>query len=1166
MYIKALAIHGFKSFRDPERITSFSPAQNVVVGRNGSGKSNFFAAIRFVLGDAYTANLTREERQALLYDGSGAVSTTLSASVEITFDNSDGRFPVSGDEVVLRRTVSLTRDDYMVDRKSATKQDVANLLESAGFSTSNPYYIVPQGRITYLTNATDAERLDVLKDVAGTRAYERRRAESVEIMRSTDARYQGSSELLAQLDTRLAELAHEQGELEKFYARDRERRCLEYTIYQRELTDVSDMLEALESERRRDVDESNARRAQWAQRDHALAEQEAQHAHVQQQMEQLALDQAQLEQERRELSKAQAQLDSELDEVDVPSDRTALEARLAELSSAMDEREKTLAEQTKQYADVMHELDTRSAVFQQSRTRSAALYAKQARAARFQSVAERDAALSEQLGELSRQSEELQAATRDAEAALEAARAQHARHTDERTAFETELADRGVRLASLQDEWRALSDERDALLEQKKELWKQETKTAAQLTHARDELSTAQRSLIGTMDRATAAGLQTVEALAAREQIQGVYGPLYQLFRVDERYKTAVEATAGASLFHVVVDTDETAARLLALLQQEKSGRVTFMPLNRLRPPDTPYPQAPDAVVMLRKLSFDEHLLPAFKQVFGKTIICPRLDIAAAYVRSAQGLNAVTLDGDQVDRRGALSGGFHDPSRSRLDAVHRVQRALSRVEAGETQAAHIRDELHTLEQKATQMYSDMLRLESERHQLHESRNAAQHELTWLRRSETDAKAREERMEHAVAQRRVEETALATRRAALEQEMGTPLDEGLSAHESSELQELMAQQQREEAALADLTRTSLALAESTSALSSELDEVLRRSHADLVSRAERLQDAPRPSGETAHALSQARTANAQRIAETQQQYDALATDLAELERTMHAARAHDDAHAEDVAQQQHAAERLAARKQRLESRREKINERIRDLGVLPEEAFQKFQPRSTEQLAAQLQKVRASLDEVAHVNKRAVEQFHAFSKQRDALVQRHADLAASHASITELIAVLDARKHAALGATCEHVAQHFRTIFAELVPGGRGELVLRDDGVALHVAFHPNQEHMRMAQLSGGQKSLVALAFVFAIQQSDPAPFYLFDEIDANLDTQYRTAVAQKVHALSRDAQFIATTFRPELVERADKHFGVLFGPQKVSAIVEISQREATEFVEASAQA
>lgn len=241
---QALTIHGFKSFRDTVLVDGLSPRANVVVGRNGSGKSNFFAAIRFVLGDAYTS-LSREERHALLYDASGATSTTLSAYVEIVFDNRDARFPVGGDEIVLRRTISLAKDEYTIDRRSATKAEVANLLESAGFSRSNPYYIVPQGRITHLTNASDAERLALLKDVAGTQVYEQRRAESMELLRATDTRYNGSSDLLAQIDARITELSREQSELQKFHERDRERRALEYTIYQRELAELAEALEAV---------------------------------------------------------------------------------------------------------------------------------------------------------------------------------------------------------------------------------------------------------------------------------------------------------------------------------------------------------------------------------------------------------------------------------------------------------------------------------------------------------------------------------------------------------------------------------------------------------------------------------------------------------------------------------------------------------------------------------------------------------------------------------------------------------------------------------------------------------------------------------------------------------------------------------------------------------
>ncbi|KAI7902916.1 RecF/RecN/SMC [Cokeromyces recurvatus] len=118
MYIKQVIIQGFKSYKDQTTIDPFSPKHNVIVGRNGSGKSNFFAAIRFVLGDAYQ-NLSKEERQSLLHEGVGAA--TISAFVEIIFDNSDNRFPTGKDEVILRRSIGLTLDEYSLDRKAITE-------------------------------------------------------------------------------------------------------------------------------------------------------------------------------------------------------------------------------------------------------------------------------------------------------------------------------------------------------------------------------------------------------------------------------------------------------------------------------------------------------------------------------------------------------------------------------------------------------------------------------------------------------------------------------------------------------------------------------------------------------------------------------------------------------------------------------------------------------------------------------------------------------------------------------------------------------------------------------------------------------------------------------------------------------------------------------------
>ncbi|KAJ2361234.1 Structural maintenance of chromosomes protein 3, partial [Coemansia sp. RSA 2611] len=237
---------GFKSYKDETTTDPLSPHHNVVVGRNGSGKSNFFAAVRFVLSDAYTS-LGREERQSLLHEGTGP--STMSAYVEVVFDNSDNRFPTGKDETVIRRTIGLKKDDYSLDRKSSTKSEISNLLESAGFSRSNPYYIVPQGRITSLTHAKDAERLALLKEVAGTRVYESRRESSLKIVEETERTRAKITEDLALIEERLGELDAEKEELDKYRALDRERRCMEYAIYSLEQEDVVEQLDEIDIKR-----------------------------------------------------------------------------------------------------------------------------------------------------------------------------------------------------------------------------------------------------------------------------------------------------------------------------------------------------------------------------------------------------------------------------------------------------------------------------------------------------------------------------------------------------------------------------------------------------------------------------------------------------------------------------------------------------------------------------------------------------------------------------------------------------------------------------------------------------------------------------------------------------------------------------------------------------
>ena len=173
MHIKQVIIEGFKSYKEQFALEEFSPRLNVVVGANGSGKSNFFHAVRFVLTDIHV-QLRAEDRRSLLHEGAGHAVPR--ATVEVVFCNRDGRLPIDRDEVRLSRRVDLRGDSFSLNGKAVNREEVQSLLESAGLSRANPYYVVQQGRITQMTTMTDPQRLDLLKEIGRAREGEARLA------------------------------------------------------------------------------------------------------------------------------------------------------------------------------------------------------------------------------------------------------------------------------------------------------------------------------------------------------------------------------------------------------------------------------------------------------------------------------------------------------------------------------------------------------------------------------------------------------------------------------------------------------------------------------------------------------------------------------------------------------------------------------------------------------------------------------------------------------------------------------------------------------------------------------------------------------------------------------------------------------------------------------
>ncbi|KAH7334862.1 structural maintenance of chromosome protein 3 [Rhizoctonia solani] len=1166
MYIKTLTIQGFKSYRDQTAIEPFSPGHNVVVGRNGSGKSNFFAAIRFVLSDAYTS-MSKQERQSLLHEG---VSTaqTMSAYVEIVFDNSDNRFPTGKETVILRRTIGLKKDEYSLDKKSASKGDVMNLLESAGFSRSNPYYIVPQGRITSLTNAKDHERLALLKEVAGTKVYEQRRVESLKIMEETDAKRSKIAELLSYIATRLEELEGEKDELKEFHNADRERRCLEYALYTRELEEVANSLEQLEEERKQEIHTANTARTSFTQREEQLATLERQISSHRQTLAILGSTRPALRVDLADLTATRAKAQLAIQDLQERGEmgeqrREQMQAELETVEARAAEVEASLAEIQPEWEEVVEKEKEEKRLMDDAQTRLGALHAKQGRISRFSSRAERDNYLRAEIKGLKTAEEAVVQSLNTAEEEINSTREKI--EDVQRRAIESreQVQEKGSLLTELGEEIVQKNAKKAKLVEQRKELWREDTKYEQLVGSARDELHATQRALAGMMDRDTGSGLRAVDRIAEQLGLEGVHGPLYRLFEIpDKKYSTAIEQTAGNSLFHVVVDTDATAQKVLEVLQREKSGRVTFMPLNRLKPKPIPFPQAPDALPLIDRLQFDPLHRRAFEQVFGKTAVCENLQVAAAYVRS-HGLNTITLEGDKVDRKGALTGGYHDVRRSRIETIRAVKHWTQKYEADSKILAEIKAQDAQLEQEITKLTGEIQVLTSKRAQAQAIRAGLADEAYSLDAEKTRLVAHIEQLEKAKAEQR------------------RTAGKG-GGHE--------------EKALLEVGKQKTELGTRKNMLEIELSESLKRKRDELRTKIDSLAHVDTDDLESTGADLTAKTQELEalndsiatlqdRITETEAEHDKLTSEMNKLIAQVEKLQSQQVEDSRGISRQQKSTERYLTKRQVLLTRKDECNTKIRDLGVLPEEAYEKYVNERMDKLVKRLHNAKENLKKFAHVNKKAFEQYTNFTKQREQFIKRREDLDESAKSIEELIESLDRQKDEAIERTFKQVSKNFEEVFEKLVPAGRGRLIMQkrldmdqedeDDeeagqqssidnytGVSIKVSFNSKvDEGLRIQQLSGGQKSLVALATVFAIQKCDPAPFYLFDEIDANLDAQYRTAVASMIHELSSNAQFITTTFRPEMLVRADKFYGVLFNNQKISSIRSITREEAQEFVE-----
>ncbi|XP_063994564.1 structural maintenance of chromosomes protein 3-like [Diachasmimorpha longicaudata] len=618
---------------------------------------------------------------------------------------------------------------------------------------------------------------------------------------------------------------------------------------------------------------------------------------------------------------------------------------------------------------------------------------------------------------------------------------------------------------------------------------------------------------------------------------------------------------------------------------QRLPGEVTFMPLNRLHVKSIDYPDTSDAIPMISKLNYDGKYDRAMRYIFGKTLICRNLEAATNLARTS-GLDCVTLEGDQVSSKGSLTGGYFNTLRSRLEIQKTRSELMAQINTMENELSNLRDEIKKADQNISSYVSEMQRTETKNSKAKDIYDKMKAEIRLMK----------EELSAIERYRTPKERSLAQCTSNLEAMRATK--EGL---ESELHQDLMAQlsvaDQRQVDTLNDEIRTLTKENKEAFAKRMRLEAEKNKLENLLTNNLHRRKD------ELVQALQEISVEDRQRQLETckaqlsdiEKRLVKVNADFKTMNERVGGATKKQKAEAAEVekwkAKEKEVQEKiesdakdlekLASKQNILQQKIAECTQKITELGALPSpEAYEKFGNMSTKQLFKEMEKANNQLKKYSHVNKKALDQFMSFSDQKEKLVKRKEELDRGDEKIKELMNVLEMRKCEAIQFTFKQVSKYFSEVFKKLVPTGHAQLVMKtadgeegdDDtstaadsdrfiGVGIRVSFTGQKAEMReMNQLSGGQKSLVALALIFAIQKCDPAPFYLFDEIDQALDAQHRKAVADMIHELSSDAQFITTTFRPELLQHANKFYGVKFR-NKVSHVECVTREEAADFVE-----
>ncbi len=1181
MHLKKLEIQGFKSF--PEyTLIEFDEGMTAVVGPNGSGKSNVTDAVRWVLGEQSVKSLRGGKMEDVIFNGTQSRKPMNYAEVSITLDNSDKYIDYEYDEIqITRRLYRSGESEYQINKVNCRLKDIIRLFLDTGLGKDG-YSIVGQGKVDEVLSTKSEDRRRVIEEASGIVKYKVRKDEAERKLNSTEQNLTRIDDILNELTERvgpLKEQAEKAAQYHKAYEalKENDIAMLVRKIDDAEnaMGDSSDIKKKLEEE----IKEQEDRYLDLRNSNSELSE------------ESERLDEK-IEDKRQELSDVTEEYHDISVEIKVCEERIKqLETRSGEIEDEVgnfNEDLKKLRDDHKKHSDKADQL-----------LKQASEEKKKAEDA----VLER-----EQLLEKFRDSEESQnKIKRDIESKTNELIDTKDRINTSNTRIDS-LKERLDELSSARESYIQSSEELKAGIKKADELWREMMEKEGEVTSDIEQRNEKIKSLSKKESKMLAdyesmnrkflsdkSRLKTLNELEKRKEgyqesvrrlmneaeadpsvKKGIFGIIGDLISTDKKYDIAVETALGNAIHNVVTRKEQDAADLIRILKERHLGRVTFLPIENIKPRSIERNTLSDAKrqagfigVASDLVECDKEIRDIIENLLGKIIICDDMDSARTIARAvSHSVKVITLSGDSVNPGGSLTGGsIRKDSVGILGRSREIEDLKKDIDKQEQDLSVIEAQRQLLDEESGDLKREIAQLEEQLKYFSMERVKAETEYRNLNSRSEDLDSSIKDIEAQIGDISTEKLRLeddleelVTIAKETEGELSDFRDDILKSDNiAKEFNDKLDILRDRISAMRTESERILAERNGVMQLASHIKEEIARKEYDLNSRISENEEIRKEASEIRDQLKshlEKREKLAVKNTELSEKVKELSTRKSEIDKNL-------SGFVSRLTEINDVLTNLRNRHNALINKYEKY---INDIDLSKNRLWEDYEttydnvkgkyPEVTNiaETGKIITKLRNEIKGLGPVNLAAIDEYKEVSERFEFLTSQRDDIATAKANLEKVIADLVEEMKKQFVSQFTVINENFKTVFTDLFNGGSAEIILENEEDVLNCnieikAQPPGKRLQSLTLLSGGERCLTAIALLFAILQLRPSPFVILDEVEAALDDVNVTRFTDFVRRYTARSQFILVTHRKGTMEACDRMYGVTMQERGISKIL-----------------